>query len=136
MQKVILGHSGNLVLDVDTADRDHRGTIEYLTVEADLPSLQARLRVYEHNGFSGLPSFFETLESHWRGWDGETRYASLEGDFQLAARHDGHIRLSFELNDFLGSIPWKAAGKLTLDPGEELSTAVEALRQLLTAPRS
>lgn len=26
MEKVILGHSGNLVLDVDTADRDHRGT--------------------------------------------------------------------------------------------------------------
>jgi len=110
VEKVTFGHTGSLVLNVDTADRDSHGTIECLTVKADLPGLQARLRVYEHDGFSGLLTFFETLESHWRGWDGETRYASLEGDFQLTARHDGHIRLSFELNDFLGSIPWKAAG--------------------------
>ena len=78
-------------------------------------------------------SSFEELEHNWRGSDSDKSFKSLEGDFGLSAKHDGHVRVFFELGDSNRPNAWAARGEITLDPGEELTAAVEELRALLSA---
>ncbi|MFH5879344.1 DUF6228 family protein [Arthrobacter sp. NA-172] len=133
MNEVTIGHQGTLVFRVENTRGSRNGLIENLRVTAQLPGLQATKDVWDFDGWSGLLSFFEELVSNWRGWDGEKSFDSIEGDFRLAAKHDGHIRLAFELRESGRSTPWTANGELTLDPGEELTAAAESLREMLVA---
>ena len=57
----------------------------------------------------------------------------------LAAAGQNHCRersISFAVSGQfkVAAYTWAAKGELTLDPGEELTEAVEALRRLLAAP--
>ncbi|WGM19806.1 DUF6228 family protein [Paenarthrobacter sp. OM7] len=100
-------------------------------ITANFDGLCARKRVYDLDGWSRLLSFFEEIEASWRGWDGDKLFTSPEGDFRLVAKHVGHIHFSIELNEFQRLDPWSAKGEFDLDPGEELTATVEALRALL-----
>ena len=51
-------------------------------------SLNASLQFYEIR-LRGLAEYFEGLAAHWRGWPGERRWESLEGDVRLLAVPDG-----------------------------------------------
>jgi hypothetical protein len=62
---------------------------------------------YTTSRWSRLLSFFEELEA------------------------DGHICFFIELDAFDRLDPWFAKGEFVLNPGEELTAAVEALRTLL-----
>ena len=136
MNEVAIGHQGALNFRVEGEPRGLKATINDLTVTAELQGLRASKDVHDIDGWSALLSFFEELALNWRGWDGDKTFDSLEGDFQLSARHDGHVRLSFELEHFERPTTWAAKGELTLDPGEELTAAVEALRDLLATRKS
>jgi Family of unknown function (DUF6228) len=136
MNEVRIGHQGALSFLVERTPRNSDGATDYLTVTAELDGLRASKSVYDFGGWSGLLSFFEGLALNWRGWDGDKKFDSLEGDFRLSAKHDGHVRLSFELEDFDRPAPWAAKGEVTLDPGEELTAALESLRDLLAAQES
>ncbi|MEV4951834.1 DUF6228 family protein [Paenarthrobacter nitroguajacolicus] len=132
MDEVAIGHQGVFNFRLEQKKRNSDGTSEYLIVTADLDGLRASKRVYNFDGWSALLSYFEELERHWRGWDGDKNFDSLEQDFRLTAKHDGHVRITFEIEDFDPPNPWTAKGVITLDPGEELTAAVESLRALLT----
>ena len=134
MNEVAIGHQGALNFRVEGTLHSPDGTTDNLTVTVEQQGLRASKRVWDFDGWSALLSFFEGLAVNWRGWDGNKNFDSLEGDFRLSAKHDGHVRLSFELGEFDRPTPWAAKGELTLDPGEELTEAVEALRRLLAAP--
>jgi hypothetical protein len=134
MNEVAIGQQGALNFRAEGTPHSPDGTIDNLTVTAELQGLRASKNVYDFDGWSGLLSFFEELALNWRGWDGNKNFDALEGDFRLSAKHDGHVRLFFELEESERATPWEAKGELTLDPGEELTEAVEALRNLL-APR-
>jgi hypothetical protein len=88
--------------------------------------------VYAHNGngFDGLGDFFRSMSEAWRGWDGEHRWSSLEGDLSITAKHDGHVTVGGEVQE---SIEWSAEAELSLDPGEQLSAAVITLSELFDA---
>lgn len=131
MNEAKIGHQGALNFFVESTTRNSAGTTDYLTVTAELEGLRATKSVYDFDGWSGLLSFFEGLARNWRGWDGEKNFDSLEGDFRLSAKHDGHVRLSFELEDFGRSVTWAVRGEVILDPGEELTAALEALRDVV-----
>ncbi|TLM80806.1 DUF6228 family protein [Pseudarthrobacter sp. NamE5] len=131
MREIAIGHKGTLLLRIDQGERNPDGTSDYLMITAKLDGLRAVKRVYDFDRWSRLLSFFEELEADWRGWDGHRRFDSLEGDFRLAAQHDGHIRFFVELDAFELLEPWSAKGEFVLDPGEELAATVEALRALL-----
>lgn len=133
MNEVLIGHKGTLRLRTEPGERSPGATSDYLLITANFDGLCARKRVYDLNGWSLLLSFFEELEACWRGWDGDKLFASLEGEFRLVAKHVGHVRFSIELNDFERLDPWTTKGDFDLDPGEELTAAVEALRGLLTS---
>jgi hypothetical protein len=50
--------------------------------------LHAHRRFYElHIGW--LADFLSELAGSWRGWEGERKWTSLEGDIELTATHDG-----------------------------------------------
>ncbi|KUM34892.1 hypothetical protein AR689_12405 [Arthrobacter sp. EpRS71] len=133
MNEVTIGHQGTLIFRVENTRGSRNGQIENLTVTAHLPGLNATKDVWDFDGWSGLLSFFEDLASNWRGWDGDKNFDSIEGDFRLAAKHDGHIHLALELRESGRSTPWTAMGELILDPGEELTAAAESLREMLVA---
>lgn len=132
MNKVIIGRQGELHFRAEPTERNPDGTSDYLVVTANLEGLRASKRVYDFDRWSALLSYFEELELNWRGWDGDKTFDALEGDFRLSAKHDGHVRVSFELEDSTPPNPWAAKGKIVLDPGEELTAAVEALRALVS----
>ena len=74
-----------------------------------------------------MAEYFQAMNQDWRGWSDERRWASLESDLRLSARHDGHIRLEVVLVD---STNWTVTTEIALAPGEELSAATEALVEL------
>jgi hypothetical protein len=136
MNVVTIGHQGALNFRVEESFRSPDGMTDYLTITAEMEGLRASKNVYDFDNWLGLVSFFEGLALNWRGWDGGKNFDSLEGDFRLSAKHDGHVRVAFELGNFDRPTPWAAKGELTLDPGEELTAAAEALRELLSAPKT
>ena len=51
--------------------------------------LQARTVVTFSDGPWNPARFFAELAADWRGWDGERRWRSLEGEMEIEASHDG-----------------------------------------------
>jgi hypothetical protein len=82
-------------------------------------ALEASLRFYETR-LGGLAEYFEALAEAWRGWSGERRWESLEGDVALVAVHDGHgtVRLRATLRtEAFSQHRWNASAELLLDAG-------------------
>ena len=81
--------------------------------------LQASLRFYEFR-LGGLAEYFEGLAKEWRGWSGERRWESLEGDVALIAVHDGHgtiaLRATLRTEAF-AQHRWSASAELLVDAG-------------------
>jgi hypothetical protein len=91
----------------------------YWNVSLSCGALQASLRFYEIR-LGGLTEYFEALANDWRGWGGERRWESLEGDVALIAVHDGHgtIRLRANLRtEAFSQHRWNASAELLLDAG-------------------
>jgi Family of unknown function (DUF6228) len=72
--------------------------------------------------------FFSSLAKDWKGWDGERSWATLEGEFELAATSDrlGHIQLRFFLRPAYTGLHWELRGALELEAGQLDSIAQEA----------
>jgi hypothetical protein len=120
-------------LGFESVERGPEGEIWFVRVRLRVPGLEASLRVSAHyaSGFGDLVVFFRDLASDWRGWQGERVYESLEHDLRLTAVHDGHVRLTVQLEQT--SVPggWSAAAVLWLDPGEEMTVAAEGVAALM-----
>jgi hypothetical protein len=110
-------------------ERDGHGVTDLLVSVRD-DGLEAETVVVSHyaSGFEDLVAFVEAMAVNWRGWQGERRYRSLEGDLTVTAKHDGHVRLSVELSKNLG---WRVQADFMLDPGEQMTRAATELRELL-----
>lgn len=137
MQKVEVGHSQRLIFE--DVKRSQGGEPESMLVSVELKDLKGRREVVAlyGKGFDDLSEFFEGLAGQWSGWQGFKSYESLEGDLLLEAEHTGsHVELSFALQDPSFPETWCVRGRLTLEPGEELtqvSTALNALFSRSTA---
>ncbi len=109
-----------------------------MVVAVELGSLTAGRAViapYE-NGCADLAVYVADLAENWRGWSGTKAYESFEHDFLLSAVHTGsHVELRFTLQDPEFHDAWTVGGKLTLDPGEELTRVSEDLTELLMQER-
>ena len=119
-------------LAFELVERGPKGEIWYVGVRLRVPGLEASLRVSAHyaSGFGDLVTFFRDLASGWRGWQGEKAYESLEHDLRLTAVHDGHVRLTVQLEQTWPD-GWSASAVLQLDPGEEMTAAAEGVAALL-----
>ena len=82
-------------------------------------ALQASLRFYEIR-LGGLAEYFEALAKDWRGWSGERRWESLEGDVALIAAQDGHGTIGLRAylrTETFAQHRWNATAELLLDAG-------------------
>jgi hypothetical protein len=95
--------------------------------------LEASLRFYEM-GLGDLSGYFAALAADWRGWEGERRWESLEGDLGLIAAHDGlgTVTLTARLRTApFSTHRWDASAELMLDAGglDRLARQAELLAQ-------
>ena len=99
-------------------------------VSLSLPYLSASTEVdaFALDGENTLGILFRRIADDWRGWDGERGWASLEGDFRLAATHDGlgHIALVVRLRSGPEPDRWRVEGTIWLEPGQLDALAREA----------
>jgi len=107
--------------------------VDYLTVRVKGPDVSGSRQVYTGwaEGFAGLADYFQGLTDSWRGWDGERVFESIEADLRIAARHDGHVRLSVVLWESAEPRGWRVEAELRLDAGEQLADAARDLSALL-----
>jgi hypothetical protein len=120
-------------LELTCTDRHPDGTPSRLLARLDGPGLSAYVSAYDFN-YCQLGVFFDDLAASWRGWSGERSFGSLEGDLDLRATHDGHIRLAVSLRPVDGPGDWTAHAIVTVDPGEDISSAAASVRALVEGP--
>jgi hypothetical protein len=85
-------------LEFTCVDRRQDGNAELLRAGLVSPGLAVQRTAYDYEGYGASAAFFEDMARDWRGWAGERRYASLERDLDIVARHDGHVRLAIRIN--------------------------------------
>jgi len=77
-----------------------------------------------------LPKYFQSLANSWKGWDGERRWDSLEGELKLAASmdHTGHVSLHFALLSGHYTYDWRLETAVELEAGQLEALAQDATR--------
>ena len=87
---------------------------------------------------SGFPNpLFDEFAAEWRGWEGEKKWSSLEGELHLTATSDklGHVFLSVTLGvDFGWRNEWKLKTKLVLEAGQ-LELLAKSMNKLFSAAK-
>ena len=77
--------------------------------------IQAETRASSYRAAS-LTEFFRDIAENWRGWQGEKRWTTLEGELEFTATADktGHVRLGFSLRPTYTGFQWLLRGALEL----------------------
>lgn len=84
-------------------------------------------------GIARLPSFFEDLATHWRGWSGTKTWDDDEGCISMSASHDGKslVILHVEVRSlaYQGPGEWAASAEVPIEPGalDRIASEVRAL---------
>ncbi len=92
-------------------------------------SFNGTVRVDTYMPAGLLAAFFRDLATHWRGWETEKQWESLEGELSLVATCDstGHITLQIRLRGG-PSYDWSLTGVLLLEAGQLDSIAEQVER--------
>jgi hypothetical protein len=96
---------------------------DYLDVTLTAGGLRASTRIYNHDAIyavdvSAIAAFLQDIASNWRGWPGEKRWESIEGDLKLTCTSMtlGNINVIVELRSFADDHPtWEARCRLVLE---------------------
>jgi hypothetical protein len=134
VSRVVIG-SYETRLQLSCAERDRHGIPTIIVAGIDGPGLSASVAAYDDR-YGELAVFFEALANSWRGWEGERSFSSLEGQFEITARHDGHVRLAIRLRRVDGPGLWTLYSDVTVDPGEDMAAAARDVRTMIDAPSS
>jgi hypothetical protein len=91
------------------------------------PAMRASVDAYEH-GYHIVPRFFEELAEHWRGWEGEKAYESVEAHLAIRATADrlGHVYLRVTVRNIDASADWRAEATLLVEAGQLEQLAASA----------
>lgn len=122
--------SCEMKLELTCHDRHPDRTARTILAGLEGPALSASVSAYDDN-YSALADFFDDLAGSWRGWEGERYFGSLEGDLDLRATHDGHVRLAVRLRAVDAPGNWNVYATVTIDPGEDISSAARDVRALV-----
>ena len=78
----------------------------------------------------GLPKFLQSMASNWRGWDGQLKWTSLEGEFELRCEHDGlgHVATTAALLSNPSVHGWTGKIRFEIPAGELEQIANEIKR--------
>jgi hypothetical protein len=100
-----------------------RGGSEHFRVTIRSRNLLASSQVYAFDPYNdGLRLFFEDLAANWKGWSGEKKWSSLEGELSLVCTSDslGHIEIEATLKDI-----WSVRNSFYVDAGQLQSIAID-----------
>ncbi|HEY6206150.1 MAG TPA: DUF6228 family protein [Chthoniobacterales bacterium] len=97
---------------------------------------EGAVEVYELGPPKHLATFFRDLAVHWRGWQGEKHWGSLESQLSFRAKADstGHTYLDVELRG--GSChDWRLRGSLVIEAGQldKIASEIESFVELTHA---
>ncbi len=102
---------------------------EYYRVILKAKDLTASAKVYAFEPHSELAQYFSDLAVHWKGWKGEKKWSSLEGEFTLSCNSDGqgHIAMEVILKSGLYEDDWTVQTELNIDAGqlEEIASNIK-----------
>jgi hypothetical protein len=64
--------------------------------------------------------WFRELAENWRGWEGERKWASLEGEITLSATNDrrGHVAMRVQMRSGFWDNDWHVTATVQVDPGQ------------------
>jgi hypothetical protein len=86
MEEITLDGIGGRYIALRRSVEPVRQDVWEFYAELKLPGVQAETLVYE-SGFS-LQAYFRDLADSWRGFDGVKEYVALEGQMEIASKHD------------------------------------------------
>ncbi len=74
-----------------------------------------------------LGAYFQDIAANWRGWKGEKKWGTLEGEFELTATSDstGHVKLAVFLRAPHTGFHWELRSALELEAGQLDAIAYE-----------
>jgi Family of unknown function (DUF6228) len=103
-------------------ERDAKGWLCLYSVHVVMPGMSAT-KLSENPPYGSSPAkFFGELAESWRGWNGEKKWSSMEGEYQLLAIRDslGHITLSAILRSDPSLIApcWQASVSVMVEAGQ------------------
>jgi hypothetical protein len=102
---------------------------EYYLVVLKAKNLIASAKIYAFEPHSELAQYFSDLAVHWKGWSGEKKWSSLEGEFTLSCKSDGqgHIAMEVKLKSRLYEDDWSVITEINLDASqlEEIASNVK-----------
>jgi hypothetical protein len=102
---------------------------DYFRVEMTNPEYSGAVRVWAYTDAHGLADLFAIIAENWKGWQGEKKWSSIEGEFSIIATSDklGHISLSVEMHhDFGATEPWQLKSTVVVDAGQLDAIAKDA----------
>ena len=69
---------------------------------------------------SSLSAYFNDIANSWRGWEGEKKWATLEGELEFTATADniGHVKLGILLRPPYTGFQWELRSALELEAGQ------------------
>ncbi len=83
-------------------------------------------------GTGGLSAFLYGLYDEYRGWSGARTWQSLEDELRVAARHDGHVHLRWEVtNRPHDDDSWTFSTTTHHGAGEDVHRLADAFHTLL-----
>ena len=132
MASVIIG-SYETKLELSPTDRDGGGVPTTILAGLNGPGLSASIPAYDDR-YGQLAVFFDELATSWRGWEGARAFSSLEGEFEITARHDGHVRPAVHLRRVDGPGLWSVQAEVKVDPGEDIARAARDIRAMIERP--
>jgi hypothetical protein len=103
----------------DFVGDDNSALAESYLVTVQSHDLRAETRASSFMAPS-LSAYFHDIATHWRGWKGEKKWGTLEGEFELSATADstGHVRLAYSLRPPYTGFHWALNGALELEAGQ------------------
>jgi hypothetical protein len=109
---IVPSRDPGVVLTLRPSSRD------YFIAEMTHPGVSAVVQVGTYLS-DGLGNYFTSLATDWKGWPGERRWSSLEGELELSARCDrtGHVSLRVRLRRE-SPAEWQLDAQLVLEAGQ------------------
>lgn len=116
---------------------DQYGYVRQARAEIRADGLTAQTTVtLDSGGDRDLAGFFGTLARDWKGWEGERRWAALEGEMAIEAWHDrrAHVVIAVTVRRpqlTHAKDAWSDRVVFTLEAGEQLTSVARDLASLL-----
>lgn len=123
-----LGNNPDVHLILDQPLFNDEGWLESYRARLESRNLKAEVVVDNAPYGESVVEYFRTLNQHWKGWEGERSWYSLEGEcsFSASMAKTGHVALTVRLNVYPNIC--EATAVLDIEAGQ-LEALTDEMRQ-------